>query len=184
MTHPDTNNLKPEARARLLLKFRLSRRPWADLRDVDAMGEIFDEKTPGFTYLDSNLHIYGPSPHETNPRGDRFWLDICNEGWEEPATDAGLAVQEARLFDFALTEGYFDDEITAADVGEENAVMLAEAYENFRVATHALVVAIDLVPGEDAACAEAYPFSESFDEVSHRVQAWVEAATRRLEVKS
>lgn len=113
--------LDPTIKAKLLAKFRFSRQQHADLNKVEATGEYgFDSPQPGFTYLDSGLYIQGPYVPVDDPTAQpTFILGICNEYWDLPATEAGLADLEEKLFEWALSEGFFDEDLVPKKLERE-----------------------------------------------------------------
>ena len=57
---------------------------------------------------------------------------------------------------------------------------LLEAYDDFAIAASTLAICMENRAGEDADCAEDYPFTEDFHEVSNKIRTWVFSADERL----
>ena len=57
---------------------------------------------------------------------------------------------------------------------------LLDAYDDFAVAASTLLICMENRAGEDADCAEDYPFTEDFHEVSNKIRTWVFSADERL----
>mgnify|MGYP003132081890 FL=1 len=57
---------------------------------------------------------------------------------------------------------------------------LIEAYDDFAIAASTLLGCMEHRAGEDADCAEDYPFKEDFYEVSSKIRTWAFTADERL----
>jgi len=82
-------------------QFQESKKIIKDLKDQD------DETTQGFIYLSGKNH--SPYAYENlfiESRGEIFYLCICNLEWE----DKNIEVLEAKLFKFAMQEGWGGEE--------------------------------------------------------------------------
>lgn len=76
----------------------------ATRRRVENLGEALecdDFEEPGIVYIDK-LYI-------RKLADGRLWLQLYNFEVIEPDTDAGIALLESMLFDFAESEGYLDE---------------------------------------------------------------------------
>ena len=71
------------------------------------------------------------------------------------------------------------------EYGEADEVsLLKEAYSDFADAARDLAKLIQSKHGEDADCAEKYPFHESFDDISIAITEWASHAEDRLDSQS
>jgi len=64
--------------------------------------------------------------------------------------------------------------------GQDDVDLMKKAYKDFADAANVLTECIRNKNGEDADCAEEYPFQESFDEVASSIRVWASFAKRRL----
>ena len=73
-----------------------------------------------------------------------------------------------------------DRENRWASNADSEVAVLKQAYSDFAEAARVLTECIQNKNGEDADCAEEYPFQESFDEVASSIRVWASHAERRL----
>ena len=124
------------------------------------------------------------------PESERLTAESCmGEISFEPDFDYAVKegvklLRKPNAFDVTVTEvidGVIGDDVDLAEALDfEICSELIWAYESFRCAAFDLMVQIGDREGEGAACAEAYPFNESFDDVALKIMGWCEASEERL----
>ena len=72
------------------------------------------------------------------------------------------------------------EENRLASNADSEVAVLKQAYSDFAEAARVLTECIQNKNGEDADCAEEYPFQESFDEVASSIRVWASHAECRL----